>query len=71
MSNNCNVCNTSYPQFYTVQDIMNILHIGKTKAYQLFASSGFPATTIGREKRIEKTAFEKWYKDYEGRRYVI
>ena len=35
-------------QMYTVDDIQNIFMIGRTKAYQLMSSSGFPAIKLNK-----------------------
>lgn len=57
--------------FYTVDDISDILQIGKTKTYQLFKSPSFPSMKIGRDLRIEKRKFDKWVSDYSGREYKL
>lgn len=56
---------------YTVEDIMAILHICKTTAYILMNSDGFPSFRVGRSLRVEKTAFEKWLKTYEGKQFIM
>ena len=43
-----------YPtDFYTPQDVMNILHLGRTQVYKLFNSSTFPAIKIGGSLRVD------------------
>jgi excisionase family DNA binding protein len=44
----------------TVEDIAHILKIGKSKAYNLLKSEGFPVIKIGRQLRVSSTAFQDW-----------
>ena len=38
----------TYPtNFYTPDDVMQILHIGRTQVYKLFKSKTFPSLKIG------------------------
>ena len=55
--------------FYTIEDLQNILHIGKNKAYELANQDDFPKIKIEKHIRIPKKEFEKWlnknlYKTY-------
>ena len=41
-------------EFLTVKDLQEILHIGKSKAYELCKLKGFPVIKIGSKKLIYK-----------------
>lgn len=45
---------------YTVQEIMEILDIGKNAAYQLVNEGKFKSVRIGSSIRISKESFDKW-----------
>ena len=45
---------------YTVQEVAELLQIGKIKAYELCASEGFPALKVGRRILIPCKRFEEW-----------
>lgn len=45
---------------YNVQDIMNILKIGRNSAYNLMKTNYFPAIRIGKTIRIPKEPFDNW-----------
>ena len=45
---------------YTVQEIMQILGIGKNAAYQLVAEQQFKSVRIGNSIRISKVSFDDW-----------
>ncbi len=44
----------SYADVLTVNDIMNILHIGRSKAYELLRSKVIPCIRIGKKYIIPK-----------------
>lgn len=46
----------------TVEQVQENLHIGRNKAYEVFAREDFPAITIGRRFCVDKVAFEVWKK---------
>jgi len=48
------------PFVLTVEQVRDILQIGTTSAYDLFASGQFPVVRIGRQMRVAKTEFLKW-----------
>ena len=56
-------------QMYTVDDIQNIFMIGRTKAYQLMSSSGFPAIKLNKKLLVEKSKLEEWIYKNSGRTY--
>lgn len=44
----------SYADVLTVNDVMNILHIGRNKAYELLRSKTIPSIRIGKKYVIPK-----------------
>ena len=52
-------------EFYTVKDIQEILHIGKTKAYELCKTELFPTIKIGNKTLIYKEEFYQWLRENE------
>jgi len=53
---------------YDINDIQIISHCGKTKAYQIMATNGFPFIKIGGRVQVQKTALEKWPEQGRGRK---
>ena len=51
------------PLSLTVNDISQILGIGKQNAYSLCHSKGFPSVKIGKRIVIPKLAFIEWMKN--------
>ena len=49
---------------YVVEDIESILHLGRTKAYQLMSSDAFPSFRLNRRLYVTKPNFEKWLQSY-------
>lgn len=50
-----------YPIVLTVKEVMEILGIGKRKAYELMDQPGFPCVKIGEKlKRVNRDAFFRW-----------
>ena len=47
-------------QTYTVYDIMKILGIGRSSAYNLVAKKEFSVVKVGRTLRISKSSFDDW-----------
>lgn len=45
---------------YTVEEIMNILNIGKNTAYALVNSGVFHFVRVGGHYRISKKSFDNW-----------
>lgn len=63
---------TDYPtKFYTPDDVMRILHLGRTQVHKLFKSETFPAIKIGGSLRVDVKRFENWCDKYAGRKYVL
>ena len=44
---------------YTVKDIQQILSLGKTRAYELMRSDGFPSFKLNSRLYVTKQNFEK------------
>ena len=45
---------------YTIEDIQRIFKIGRTKAYALVASPGFPTIKIKKKTLVPKKQLNKW-----------
>lgn len=45
---------------YTVDEIMDILSVGKTTAYRLVHSGVFHSVKVGNQHRISKKSFDQW-----------
>ena len=52
---------TDEKRVYTVQEIQDILGIGRNAAYRLVSSGVFKAVRIGSSIRISKASFEEWF----------
>ena len=46
---------------YTVVEIMEILGIGRTTAYDLIKKGEFKVIRVGRAVRIHKESFDQWF----------
>lgn len=55
---------------YTVDDIQRIFKIGRSKAYQLLSSSGFPAIRLNKKLLVEKGTLEDWICKHSGKTYI-
>jgi excisionase family DNA binding protein len=54
-------CGSSYEKrVYTVEEIMDILNIGKNTAYTLVNSGAFHFVKVGGHYRISKKSFDRW-----------
>lgn len=49
-------------EILTVEDVRKNLHIGRNKAYEIFARDDFPALRLGRAFGVDREAFEEWKK---------
>lgn len=45
---------------YTVDDVMEIFKIGRTKAYQLMVSDGFPSFRLNRKLYVSSEKLSDW-----------
>ena len=52
---------------YTVEEIMDILNIGKNTAYALVNSGVFHFVKVGGHYRISKKSFDKWLDNMENK----
>lgn len=50
-------------EILNVEDIQNMLGIGKRQAYELVNSNQFPVVRVGRRIKIGKEGFDKWLKN--------
>lgn len=57
-------------KLYTVDDIQNIFGIGRSKAYQLLSSNGFPSIRLNRKLLVEKSKLEDWIAKNSGKTYI-
>lgn len=57
------------PILYDVNDIQNIFKIGRSKAYQLLSSSGFPSIKLNKKLLVEKGKLEDWISKNSGKTY--
>ena len=48
---------------YTVEEIIDILGVSKTTAYNLVNSGAFRCVKVGGHYRISKKSFDKWLDD--------
>lgn len=54
---------------YTVEDIQNIFKLGRTKAYELMSSDGFPSFKLNSKVYIEKNKLTEWISKRAGKEY--
>lgn len=54
---------------YGVEDVMHIFGIGRTRAYQLMSSSGFPAIRLNKKLLVSQKALEEFVRRNSGRTY--
>lgn len=53
--------NTALPEYMTIQDLKEALHIGDEKAYRLVKSRGFPSFRIGSSQwLIDPVGLQEW-----------
>ena len=67
---NGNTSDISYPLVLTIHDIIDIMQIGRSKAYELVHSDGFPLKKIGRKLRIPRDPFFYWLNSTESKSFV-
>ena len=54
---------------YNIEDIQRIFGIGRTKAYQLVNSNGFPAIHMNPKDLIPKQKLDEWILKHCGKTY--
>ena len=64
------VAEKEIPVLYDVDDIQRIFGIGRTKAYQLMDSSGFPSFRLNRRVLVSREKLEEWIRKTSGKTYV-
>ncbi len=47
-------------QYYSVEEMKDVLGIGRTTAYNLVHSENFPSITVGKRILIPAEALERW-----------
>lgn len=52
---------------YQVEDIQRIFGIGRTKAYRLMGSKGFPSITLNKRRVVQKDRLEIWLSQQSGK----
>ncbi len=58
------------PVLYNVDDIQRIFMIGRSKAYQLLSSRGFPTIKLNKKMLVEKNKLEEWIAKNSGKTYI-
>lgn len=56
---------------YTTEDIARIFKIGRTTAYHLMGSPGFPSFRLNRKMYVTKENLEKWIQGNKGKSYIF
>lgn len=59
------------PVLYTVDDVRRIFKIGRTKAYELMASDGFPSFKINKQVYVEHDELNEWIRKNSGKTFVL
>lgn len=52
---------------YQVKDVQGILKIGRSSAYRLMASKGFPSIMLNKRRVVQKEKFERWLDQQAGK----
>lgn len=55
---------------YNVDDIQRIFKIGRSRAYQLLSSSGFPSIRLNKKILVEKEKLLDWLSKNSGKIYT-
>ncbi len=55
---------------YTVDDIQKIFKLGRTKAYQLMISEGFPSIRLNRRLYVQKEKLDAWISQNSGKQFL-
>ncbi len=54
---------------YNVDDIRRIFNLGRTRAYQLMTSDGFPSFRLNRRLYVSKDKLETWIMQNSGKTF--
>lgn len=57
----------SFPEYINIKEMAELLHIGKSMAYKIANSPGFPCVRIGSKYIIDKGELMIWMKDRMGK----
>lgn len=63
--------NTYEKRTYTVEEIQNILSIGRYAAYSLVKSNVFHSVRVGGNIRISRRSFDTWLDDISDKRMEV
>lgn len=55
-----NSIDTNTIVLYTVEDIQQIFKLGRTKAYELMSSDGFPSFRLNTKLYVERGKLQNW-----------
>jgi predicted DNA-binding transcriptional regulator AlpA len=56
---------------YNVEDIMRIFHMGRSKAYQLVNSDGFPRVRLNNKILVPKSSLEDWIQKHTKKQHLF
>lgn len=56
---------------YNVEDIMRIFHMGRSKAYQLVNSDGFPRVRLNNKILVPKNSLEDWIQKHTKKQHLF
>ena len=59
------------PDIYRVDELTQLLPIGRDKAYKLMRSKAFPSIQIGRTYIVRKDDFDSWLGSYRGKSFKL
>lgn len=54
-----------------VKDLMQLMKIGRDKAYDLMRSDGFPSFRIGKSYRVSEEAYNRWASENQYREFAV
>lgn len=55
----------AYLSLWTIPQVMEVLHLGRSKVYELITREGLPVLRFGRSVRVSPDALRKWLKQRE------
>ena len=59
------------PDIYRVEELTQILPIGRDKAYKLMRSKAFPSIQIGKTYIVRKEDLDSWLAQYRGKTFEL
>lgn len=57
-------------RLYTVDDVQDIFKLGRTKAYQLMSSDGFPSFRLNKKLYVSHDKLTDWIRKTSGKEYT-